>query len=649
MKTIKYFLALVSTITLISCGGGGGGNDGSDNPTPTDPQISVSNASISEGDSGTTDLVFTISLNKASNSDINVNYATSDNTAAAGTDYTATNGTATISAGNTSTTVTVSISGDTDNESDESFTLTLSNAVGATLETAIAAGIIIDDDDVVAVSGGPYMLYGDSTNMYAVDTSNPTLTYLLGPQISVPYESSTLITGDLNADKTALLNTRSDSFVYYKANKFWRIDLSEGSNLTPVQISSANVGYICGMQIFGNSIVPDDSYIFYVAAATSGDCINNSQAYRIQAGDDSSSTPLSISGAPYIRIETIKTGDTPEQVTGFLVRNDADYTVKKYDVNFSAPVTLLDGDTQAIPLDGGNGFANDASFYLVDDALYSYTHNAASAIAMHTITPGSRFDHLQGVDFLCNTTNCYFVEINNETGVQSLYMTAINGSGSAQVGAAFTNDKILRLTRTSGKLYITTKPVGGGQSLYAVNLPDGTPTLVDSLSGSDYFTRLVTIGESLYYNSVNSSADSISAIVRKDDDSVPVGPVVNAAWAGFAFPTTRLNSSFAPPEIILAEEVTTPAAGVKYTVYNTATATAGTVLGTFEGSFVGMGFGASGWAGTYLFGLGTNILGGALLNTSSAFQLDVFFADTTMADSLYRVTDSSTLNEGPLL
>jgi len=118
------------------------------------PTISVADASVNEGDSGTTSLNFTVTLSAPSSSDVGVDYATSDNSpavggATAGSDYTAVStGTLTIPAGNTSGTVTVDVTGDTTVESDETLTLTLSNPTGVTLGTAIATGTITNDDSV---------------------------------------------------------------------------------------------------------------------------------------------------------------------------------------------------------------------------------------------------------------------------------------------------------------------------------------------------------------------------------------------------------------------------------------------------------------------------------------------------------------------
>ncbi len=110
-------------------------------------QVSVSDASMAEGETGTTNLDFTISLDKAGPAAITVDYATADNTAEAGSDYTATSGTVTFAAGETSKTVSVAVAGEKVLETDETFTLNLSDVTGmATLADASATGTITNDD-----------------------------------------------------------------------------------------------------------------------------------------------------------------------------------------------------------------------------------------------------------------------------------------------------------------------------------------------------------------------------------------------------------------------------------------------------------------------------------------------------------------------
>jgi hypothetical protein len=109
------------------------------------PAVSIAAASVFEGDSGATNLVFTVSLTATSTVDVSVNYTTANVTALSG-DYTATTAALTIAAGASSGNITVIVNGDTVYEGNETMTLTLSNPLNATLATATAIGTIFNDD-----------------------------------------------------------------------------------------------------------------------------------------------------------------------------------------------------------------------------------------------------------------------------------------------------------------------------------------------------------------------------------------------------------------------------------------------------------------------------------------------------------------------
>ena len=111
------------------------------------PVVSIDDASVDEGDTGSTTLEFTVRLDRAAREPARVDWATADGTAAAGTDYRAGTGTLMFAGGDSSKTVTVSVLGDEVDERDETFTVTLSNPSSLALGDDTATGTITDDDD----------------------------------------------------------------------------------------------------------------------------------------------------------------------------------------------------------------------------------------------------------------------------------------------------------------------------------------------------------------------------------------------------------------------------------------------------------------------------------------------------------------------
>lgn len=109
--------------------------------------ITVSNATVTEGNSGTVNAAFVFTLSSAASSAVTVQYVTRDGTATvADQDYVTKSGTVSFAAGETSKVVNVVVNGDTKVEADETFTLALSNAVGATLAASTATATIKNDD-----------------------------------------------------------------------------------------------------------------------------------------------------------------------------------------------------------------------------------------------------------------------------------------------------------------------------------------------------------------------------------------------------------------------------------------------------------------------------------------------------------------------
>ncbi len=115
--------------------------------------VSIADAAITEGDSGTSVLTFTVSRTDNSGA-FTVDYATADDTATAGSDYGAVADSLTFTAGGALTQdIAVTINGDSTVEPDETFTVTLGNIVDgsgtAVLGDASATGTITNDDVVV--------------------------------------------------------------------------------------------------------------------------------------------------------------------------------------------------------------------------------------------------------------------------------------------------------------------------------------------------------------------------------------------------------------------------------------------------------------------------------------------------------------------
>jgi autotransporter-associated beta strand protein len=121
-------------------------------PLPPPPAISIGDVSVVEGDSGTTNAVFTLSLSEPSAQTVTVDYETDDQTATNAEDYSSVSGTLAFDPDETTKTITVPVAGDILNEIDEIFILNLRNSTNASLSDAQAQGTILNDDAVPTLS-----------------------------------------------------------------------------------------------------------------------------------------------------------------------------------------------------------------------------------------------------------------------------------------------------------------------------------------------------------------------------------------------------------------------------------------------------------------------------------------------------------------
>ena len=110
------------------------------------PQVSIADVSVTEGNTGTTTATFTVSLSAAATSDVTVTAATADGSALAPGDYAGATSAIVIPAGQTAASFAVAVVGDAVVEPDESFAVSLSNSVGATIGDGSATGRIVNDD-----------------------------------------------------------------------------------------------------------------------------------------------------------------------------------------------------------------------------------------------------------------------------------------------------------------------------------------------------------------------------------------------------------------------------------------------------------------------------------------------------------------------
>jgi hypothetical protein len=145
------------TVTLLAAGYSlGGPSSGTATIADHDADLSISNVSDTEGNSGTKNFIFTVTRTGFLDRTATVQFQTADGSATlADGDYVFTSGTLTFAPGETTQTITVQVNGDTRFEGDETFFVNLMNALNATLAEGAgsATGRIRNDDQAPAGTG----------------------------------------------------------------------------------------------------------------------------------------------------------------------------------------------------------------------------------------------------------------------------------------------------------------------------------------------------------------------------------------------------------------------------------------------------------------------------------------------------------------
>ena len=254
-------------------------------PPPVLPTVALGPAAVShaEGDAGTTDFAYTVTRTGDTTGASTVTYSVTGSGAnpanAADFGGTLPTGPVTFAAGETTKTITINVAGDTTVEPDEGFTVTLSNATGATLGTTTGQGVIANDD--VAAPPPPPVL--------------PTVA--LGPA-SVSHLEGDTGTTDFAYTVTRTGDTTGASSVTYSvtgsgANPANAADFGGTLPTGPVTFAAGETTKTITIKVAGDATVePDEGFTVTLANAT-GATLGTATAQGIITNDDVAPPPPS--------------------------------------------------------------------------------------------------------------------------------------------------------------------------------------------------------------------------------------------------------------------------------------------------------------------------------------------------------------------
>ena len=117
-----------------------------------EPRMSINDVTVTEGNTGSVNAAFTVSLSVAYDVAVTVHYQTANGSATAGSDYAAASGDVTIAAGQTTKTFTVAVIGDRSAEPTENFVVNLSAATHGLIVDSQGVGTILDNEPRISIS-----------------------------------------------------------------------------------------------------------------------------------------------------------------------------------------------------------------------------------------------------------------------------------------------------------------------------------------------------------------------------------------------------------------------------------------------------------------------------------------------------------------
>jgi glucose/arabinose dehydrogenase len=429
------------------------------------PAISINDVTVTEGNAGTTNASFTVSLSNTSSQTVTVNYATAGNTATSGTDFTAASGVATITPGLLSTTVVVPVNGETTYEPNETFFVNLSGAANATINDNQGLGTINNDDlepkisinDATVTEGNS----GTTTANFTVSLSNPsfeTITVNYATANGTANSGSDYVTASGTVTFTPGQTSQPISITVngdtaFEANETFNVNLSTPLNSSI--LDGQGVGTINNDDTQPTISINDVS----VAEGNSGTTtatftvsLSNASSQTITANYATADVSAG-AGSDYVSASGTVTF-TPDQVSQTIsvtVNGDTTFEPNEtFNVNLSSPsnATIADGqgvgtitndDTQPtisindVTVGEGNAGTTTAAFTVSLSNASSQTITVNYATADNTATAGSDYVATSGTLTFTpgQTSQPVNVTVNGDPGFELAETFNVNLSGAS--------------------------------------------------------------------------------------------------------------------------------------------------------------------------------------------------------------------------
>jgi hypothetical protein len=395
--------------TIVSSGGSGTGYIVDDD----DAVLTIQNVVVPEGDTGTSNAVFTVTRSGSTAGTTTVNYTASPSSATSPADYVTTSGTLTFAPGETSRTFNVGIVGDTLQEGNEQFSVALSGAVNATVDNGTVTATIIDDDASTFTVRGGVVREGDQDPGVLLFTVNRQGSLDGAASVNYATQASTATAGNDFVATSGVLNFAPGEASKQVAVPIMVDTVQEATEQFFMGLSNAVNATTTGPGATG-TIVDDDAVSWSIEAASTveGDTGTRAVEFKVRrAGQTSGSATIgyatanSTAAAPADFVAangnlTFAPGEAVKSVVVQVNGDTAQEATEGFNVNLSNPSTgtVAVGSAQGIIVDDDQSY-----FSFRSDDVAVPEGNSGNTPTTFTVTRYGSLDGAASVNY--TTTN----------------------------------------------------------------------------------------------------------------------------------------------------------------------------------------------------------------------------------------------------
>jgi fibronectin-binding autotransporter adhesin len=440
--------------------------------------LTISDVTVAEGNSGTTTVTFTVSLSApAQGADVTFDITTQNNTALSGSDYVAKTLTnQVIPAGQITYTFDVTVNGDTAIESDETFFVNVTNVTGANATNSQGVGTIQHDDlptlsidDVSAAEG---------------DSGTKTFTF----HVTLSAAAPATVTFDIaTADGTAQDGNQGGEDTDYQARSIIAQTIAQGSssfnfevtvngdlNVEPNEAFLVNVTNVAGATVLDGqgqgTIQNDDSPVLSIddVSASEGNSGTTTFTFHVTL-----SIPAGPGGVTFDIATTDGTARDHNPVSednDYVANSLTNQTIPAGQSSYNFDVTV-NGDTTVEPDESFSvNVANVSGASVLDGAVTATIQNDDSAnLVISQVYPGGG---LTSASF----TNDFIEVFNRGTTTVDFSVTPYSVQFLSTGAATWAKTDLISGTLSPGR-YFLVKETSGGAAGSALPTPDATGSI----------------------------------------------------------------------------------------------------------------------------------------------------------------------------